>query len=219
MLDDGIERDRKALASSRNAAAASKGKPDVSIQDRQRVAVLLAEAKVQRADARRPRREALAGLRALTGVPDADLDDAELAAIERAMPGARRRGPPAAGGRRAGPARAPPTSSPRWRSASYFPDIALVGVRRDRAARRASTTRRACSPTIRTTAAAPGSSSGCSGRSSHGPSAAQVDRARADAHKAHAQSELAELGARYDADNALADATAAHDKVDAAAAG
>ena len=49
--------------------------------------------------------------------------------------------------------------------------------------------------------------------------AARVARARAEAHKAHAQSALAQIGARYDADSALADATAAHDKVVAAKTG
>jgi len=45
---------------------------------------------------------------------------------------------------------------------------------------------------------------------------ARVARARADARKAHAQSELAQVGARYDADVALVGASAAHDKVAAA---
>jgi outer membrane protein TolC len=49
--------------------------------------------------------------------------------------------------------------------------------------------------------------------------AAKVAHARADAHKARAQSELAALGARYDADNALTEATASHDKVEAATEG
>ncbi|HEY0986433.1 MAG TPA: TolC family protein, partial [Kofleriaceae bacterium] len=49
--------------------------------------------------------------------------------------------------------------------------------------------------------------------------AARVERARAEARKAHAQSELAARGARFDADNALAEASAAHDKVAAATQG
>jgi outer membrane protein TolC len=48
---------------------------------------------------------------------------------------------------------------------------------------------------------------------------ARADRARAEAHKMHAQSELADLGARYDADTALGEAVAAHDKVAATAEG
>src|SRR5262249_34734477 len=49
--------------------------------------------------------------------------------------------------------------------------------------------------------------------------AARVARARAEAHKAHAQSQLATIGARYDADSALAEATAAQDRGAAAAEG
>ena len=48
---------------------------------------------------------------------------------------------------------------------------------------------------------------------------ARKERARADAHKMHAQSDLAALGARYDAETARAEATAAHAKVDAAGEG
>jgi len=48
---------------------------------------------------------------------------------------------------------------------------------------------------------------------------ARSDRARANAHKMHAQSDLAELGARYDAETALSEAAAAKAKVDAASEG
>ena len=80
MLDDGIEQIEKALAKMNGDDT---DKPDVSIQARQRVAVLLAEARVQRADARLGEEQALAGLRALVGIPDADIDDSELAASTR----------------------------------------------------------------------------------------------------------------------------------------
>jgi outer membrane protein TolC len=49
MLDDGIEQVDKAVK--RMDERAAQGKGDVSIQDRQRVAVLLAEARYQRAEA------------------------------------------------------------------------------------------------------------------------------------------------------------------------
>jgi outer membrane protein TolC len=49
--------------------------------------------------------------------------------------------------------------------------------------------------------------------------AARVDRARAEARKAHAQQDLAALGARYDAETALAEATSAKAKLDAAVTG
>ena len=48
---------------------------------------------------------------------------------------------------------------------------------------------------------------------------ARVARAGAEARKARAQSELAAIGARYDAETALAEATGARDKVAAAADG
>src|SRR5436190_19345663 len=82
MLDDGIEEIAKAIAHFDERT----GKDAVSVQDRQRVVLLLAEAKVQRADAKAGEQQALAGLRALTGVPDADVDDAPLAAIAKDVP-------------------------------------------------------------------------------------------------------------------------------------
>src|SRR5207237_3499785 len=49
--------------------------------------------------------------------------------------------------------------------------------------------------------------------------AARAGRARAEAHKQHAQAELAALGARYDGETARAEASASHDRVVAAADG
>lgn len=76
MLDDGLDEI--------TAAMKSDDAKDMSVQDRQRVAVLIAEAKAQRADATLGEAQALAGLRALTQIADADVDDAELAALEKA---------------------------------------------------------------------------------------------------------------------------------------
>ncbi|MDB4958520.1 MAG: outer membrane protein, partial [Myxococcales bacterium] len=82
MLDDGIEEIEKAKVQFDE-------KPDTTIQDRQRVAVLLAEAKAQRAEATQGEAQALAGLRAVTSTPDADIDDAPLAAVDQPVPDAR----------------------------------------------------------------------------------------------------------------------------------
>ena len=82
MLEDGIDEIAKATARMDERT----GKDAVSIQDRQRVAVLLAEAKAQRADALAAERQALAGLRALTGVAEADVDDAPLAEVKHTLP-------------------------------------------------------------------------------------------------------------------------------------
>ena len=69
MLDDGIEQIDHALADMQDADAGKGGKKggkaELSIQDRQRVAVLLAEARAQRAEAQAAEAQALAGLRAL----------------------------------------------------------------------------------------------------------------------------------------------------------
>src|SRR6185503_6020710 len=66
MLEDGIETISKAQAGFNDRS-------DVTIQDRQRVGVLLAEAKAQRADAAQAEAQALAGLRAITATLDADI--------------------------------------------------------------------------------------------------------------------------------------------------
>jgi len=125
MLDDGIDEIAKVVAEFEERAKGGKGKPDVSIQDRQRVAVLLAEAKVQRADALQAESEALAGLRALTGIADADVDDRELAAIDRTLPtrvaaGRRPQALAAQSGARAADELAAMANS------QYYPDFAVV---------------------------------------------------------------------------------------------
>jgi outer membrane protein, multidrug efflux system len=73
MLDDGLD--------DITAALKSDDSKSMSVQDRQRITVLIAEAKAQRADATLGEAQALAGLRALTQMPNADVDEAELAPI------------------------------------------------------------------------------------------------------------------------------------------
>jgi len=217
MLDDGIDEITKALASLDERSGGSKAKPEVSIQDRQRVAVLLAEAKVQRAEAQEAEAQALAGLRALTGVPDAELDDAELAALERAIPtrAASDRRPQAVaaetGARAADELAAMATSQ-------YYPDLALVvsGVIARAQGADDPPSAFANDPYNRTGA---GVAIGLAWTLEPWTTAARVAKARAEARRAHAQSQLAAVGARYDADNALAEVTATHDKVAAAAEG
>src|SRR5262245_4453588 len=79
MLDDGIEQIVKAQAHFNE-------RKDITIQDRQRVGVLLAEAKAQRADAAQAEAQALAGLRAITNQADAEIDEVEMAPVERIVP-------------------------------------------------------------------------------------------------------------------------------------
>jgi outer membrane protein TolC len=221
MLDDGIEEIDKALAQLQDDSGGSKskgkGKPEVSIQDRQRVAVLLAEARVQRADAAQAESEALAGLRALTGVPDADLDDTQLAPVDRPVPSrAAAEHRPQALAARTGALAADELA--QMATSQYFPDVAVVasGVIARAQGVDDPPSAFANDPYNRSGA---GVVVGLQWTLEPWTVAARVAKARADARKAHAQSELAAIGARYDADNALADATAAHDKVAAAAQG
>jgi outer membrane protein TolC len=221
MLDDGIEEIDKALKDLQegggSGGGAGKGKPQISIQDRQRVAVLLAEAKVQRADALQAEAGALAGLRALTGIADADVDEAALAALDRAIP------------TRAAAEHRPQTVAAKTGAVAadelaamavsqYFPDLALVASGVIASAQGADDPPSAFAndPYNRSGA---GLVVAMQWTLEPWTVAARVERARAEAHKAHAQAELAAIGARYDADNALADATAAHDKVAAAGTG
>jgi outer membrane protein TolC len=214
MLDDGIDEIAKAVAEFEERAKGGKGKPDVSIQDRQRVAVLLAEAKVQRADALQAESEALAGLRALTGIADADIDDGELAAIDRALPArAAADHRPQALAAQSGAHAADELAA--MANSQYFPDFAVVASGVIAGAQGADDPPSAFANDPYNRAGA-GVVVGLQWTIEPWSVAARVARARAEAHKAHAQSALAQIGARYDADNALADATAAHDKVAAA---
>lgn len=218
MLDDGIEEIDKALKDLEDSSGGkAKGKPAISIQDRQRVAVLLAEARVQRAEAQQAESEALAGLRALTGVADADVDDAQLVQVERKVPerAAADRRPQAIAARTG--ARAADELAGMAKS-QFFPDIAVIASGVIASAQGADDPPSvfANDPYNR---AGVGVVLGLSWTIEPWTVAARLDKARADARKAHAQSELAAIGARHDADQALADATAAHAKVEAAATG
>jgi outer membrane protein len=214
MLEDGIE----------TIEDASKGfeeRKDVTIQDRQRVAVLLAEAKAQRADAAQAEVQALAGLRAITNTADADIDDSELAPVDRppvdaeaAQASAKNRpqSVAAASGARAADALV------AQQTAYYFPDLALVGSAL--VARAQGVTDPpgvfANDPYNRTGV---GLVLALQWQIEPWTVKARADRARAEAHKMKAQSALAALGARYDATTAAAEARAARDKVDATATG
>src|SRR6185295_6788299 len=188
MLDDGIEEIDKALKElGERSGGKGKGKPEISIQDRQRVAVLLAEAKVQRAEAQQAEGEALAGLRALTGVADADLDDAQLAPVERTVPehpGVERR--PQAIAARTGAHAADELAG--MATSQYFPDIAIVASGVAAAAQGAQDPPSvfANDPYNRLGL---GVVIGLQWTLEPWTVAARVEKARADARKAHAQSD------------------------------
>ena len=82
MLEDGI--DQINSAKEHLDERAKDGSGEVTMQDQQRVATLLAEAKIQLEDARDGEAQALAGVRALIGNDDVtiDIDDAPLAAVD-----------------------------------------------------------------------------------------------------------------------------------------
>jgi len=214
MLDDGIDEITKALAKidERNADA-----PDVSIQDRQRVAVLLAEARVQRADAMMGETQALAGLRALVGAPDADVDADELAAVIRPIPAtASGQQRPQALAARSGAIAADELAE--LAASYYWPDLALVG---SAVIARATGVEDPPSAFANDPFNRSGAGLVLAMQWTLEPwnVKARVDRARAEATKARALSELAALGASYDAQTALAEATASFAKVSAAADG
>jgi outer membrane protein TolC len=215
MLDDGIDEIDKAT---KDFAA----KPDVTIQDRQRVAVLLAEAKAQRAEAAQGEGQALAGLRAITADANVDIDDSELAAVDYTLPDAK--GIVAAANEHR-PQRLAASAGAKaadelaeLEAAQYFPDIALVASAVISKAQGVDDPPSAFAydPYRRTGA---GAGIGLSWTLEPWNTGARTARARAEAHKQRAQAELAAVGATYDAQSALAEAQASHDKVAAAAEG
>jgi outer membrane protein TolC len=214
MLDDGLEEIDKAKKDFDD-------KHGATIQDRQRLAVLLAEAKAQRTEAGEQEAQALAGLRAVTGVPEADIDDAELVALTHPVPDA---GKVAAASTQRPQRRAAKSGAAaadelaEYESAQYFPDFALVGSAVISHAQGVADPPSAFAydPYRRTGA---GVGLGLQWTLEPWNVSARAGRARAEAHKQHAQAELAELGARYDAETARAEAAGAHDRVDEAGEG
>jgi outer membrane protein TolC len=214
MLEDGIEEITKAQSNFDE-------KTDITIQDRQRVAVLLAEAKAQRADAASAEAQALAGLRAITNTPDADIDDGELVAVDHALPtpaaietqSAKR---PQSVAAKSGATAADELAA--FQAAHYFPDLALVG---QAFVSRAQGVQDAPSVFYNDPFNRVGGGVVLALQWQVEPWTvkARTDRARAEAHKARAQSELAEIGARYDAATAIAEAAAARSKVEATVEG
>jgi outer membrane protein TolC len=213
MLDEGLEEIEKAI----ERMDARTGTDAPTIQDRQRIALLVAEAKVQRADAAAAERQALAGLRALTGLPDADVDDSPLEPVAYTLPnsvtGAGRAQARAA---RAGARAASELAA--FTAGSYYPDLSLAG--------------RAYVAGAQGVAEPPSAFAG-DPYNTYGAELAlvlswavepwtvhaRVERARAEARRAHALGDLAAEGARYDAETALGEAVGAKAKLDATGEG
>ncbi|HEY1557788.1 MAG TPA: TolC family protein [Kofleriaceae bacterium] len=214
MLDDGIDEIAKAQKDFAE-------KPDATISDRQRVAVLLAEAKAQRAEAANGEAMALAGLRAVTGMDNVDIDDTELAPVDHVLADDRtvsasalRR--PQAIAAKAGAHAADELAD--FEEAQYYPDIAVVGSAVYSHAQGVDDPISAfANDPYRREGAALGI--GLQWTLEPWNTKARTDRARAEAKKQHAQAELADLGARFDAETARIDAVTSHDKLAAAAEG
>jgi outer membrane protein TolC len=211
MLDDGIEQIGKAVDG-------LKDRKDLSITDRQRVAVLLAQAKSQRADAAQQERAALAGLRAITGMPDADIDDEPLDVAKSDLDAAKLDGAarPQTRAAKAGAVAADELAA--MQESYYWPDIALVGGGVIAAAQGVQDPESAFynNPYNREGIALV---LGLQWTIEPWNTTAKVHQARAEAKKAHDQADLAVIGARYDSDSAAAEVTGAKAKLDAATEG
>jgi outer membrane protein len=220
MLDDGIDQIEQAIARMEDHKGDKTVHGDgeeVTIQDRQRVVVLLAEAKAERTDATAGELQALAGLRALTGIRDADIDNTEFVALEKELPktanGDRR---PQALAAKAGAVAADELAA--FNKSFYWPDFAVVasGIVSGAQGVDLPPSAFAWDPYHRIGA---GAVVALQWQIEPFTVKARVERTRAEARKAHAQSDLAALGASYEAQTALSEATGAREKVAAAAGG
>jgi outer membrane protein TolC len=213
ILDDGIEEIDKAI----KKMNAQTGADAPTIQDKQRINILLAEAKSQRADAMAGERQALAGLRALTGIPDADVDDEPLGAVGHNLP-------PTATGEKRPQSRAAKLGAvaavelANVARGSYYPDLVLVATAIWSKATGVDDppTAFANDPFNRVTA---GAVVALQWTVEPWNVKVKVNRALAEANKAKALSDLAAMGAKFDAETALAEATGAKAKLDATVEG
>jgi outer membrane protein TolC len=220
MLEDGIEQIEKALVDL--DAHLEKGTGDVTFQDVQRVRTLLAEARIQRAEARQNELVALSGLRVLTAVPDADVDDAELVPVDNPIPDAasvvtraevaRPEVKAAAAGVRAA------RDLAELESAYHWPDLAVVGRLEVARAQGADEPPSAFGydPFNKTSG---GLVLALRWQVDPLATEARARRARAQARRAEGLATLAKDGATHDARSAHAEAAAARDRVEAASTG
>ncbi|MBX3158435.1 MAG: TolC family protein [Deltaproteobacteria bacterium] len=210
MLEDGIQEIDKAVAAMNEQTGSNKP----SIQDRQRVAVLLAEARAQQADAIANVEQALAGVRVLANARDADIDEETMEPISGEPPGSLsgERRPQAIAARHGAIAADELAALQR---AYYLPDFAVVasGVAAGAQGADDPPSAFANDPYNRFGA---GAVVALQWNSEPWTLRARSARAAAEARKAHALADLAVQGAAFDADNAVADARAAHAKMTAA---
>lgn len=220
MLEDGEEQIAQAVGHLDEQLAAGDG--EVTPQDRQRVAVLLAEARAQLADARAGEAQALAAVRALAEDATADIDDAPLEALtfepvtdevgvaqaEEARPEVRAaRAGAVAAGRLAD-----------FEQRQYLPDLAAVASLTVTGAQGVDQPPGAFAYDPYNQV---GGALALALRWTIEPwsTRARVQRARAGERRAQALARLAVVGADYDARTALAEARGAQEKLSAAEGG
>lgn len=220
MLEDGLAEIEKAVV--RIDERIAEGTGEATVQDRLRVETLQAEVAARLSEAREAEAVALAGVRALTGEPSIDIDDAplepvalELGAVEDYAARARERRPEL-GAARAGADAA--RALGELASAGYFPDLVLVGALGIARAQGVDDPPSAFAndPFNATTAAV-----ALALRWQLDPMAqrARVAQARAESRRAQALVELAEQAAGFDVRAAHAQARQARERLQAAERG
>ena len=220
LLEDGAEQIGKAVE--RLDERLTEGDAEVTPQDRQRVEVLLAEARAQLADARAGEAQALAAVRALAEDATVDIDEAALEPLVFEPPAEQEAVAQAEGGRpEVRAARAGALAARRladFEQRQYYPDLAAVA---------SISATRAQGVDEPPGAFAYDPYNQVSGALALGvrwtiepwTTRAKVARARAGERRAEALARLAVIGAGLDARTALAEAQGAHDKLAAAEAG
>lgn len=220
MLEDGEEQIGKAVE--RLDERMADGDPEVTPQDRQRVEVLLAEARAQLADAKAGEATALAAVRALAEDAAADIDEEPLEALafepatDEAAVAQAEGGRPEVRAARAGAVAARRLAD--FEARQYLPDLAAVASISVTGAQGVDEPPGAFAydPYNQVSGAL---ALGLRWSIEPWTTRAKVRRARAGERRAEALAKLAVVGAGLDARTALADARGAHEKLAAAEAG
>ena len=220
MLEDGLAEIESALE--RVEEMLAEGTGEATVQDRLRIETLRAEIEARLSEAREAAAVALAGVRALTGAPDADVDEAPLAPVEQELAAVEAYRARAAAGRpeleaaRAGAGAA--RAKARYEAAQYWPNLVVVGeVNVARAQGVEDPPSAFAQDPFNTTTAALGLA--MRWELDVMRQRGRVAQARAQADRAGALAELAERGAYFEVEQAHAEATQARARLAAAAEG
>jgi outer membrane protein TolC len=220
MLDDGIEEIAKALT--RLDQRLDQGDGGVTLADRLRIETLLAEGKVQRAEARRGQEQALAAIRALVGDDAATVDDTEIEATTYELGDASTRASRSVVDRPEVKAATAGATAARelaeLESAHHWPDLAVMGsVSKSHAQGVDDPPSAFASDPFNSTTAA--MALVMRWQIEPWTTSARTARARAQARKASQLQELALDGARFEVRSSHAEAAGAREAIEAARAG